>query len=118
MNEHFPDTLKAIDKIKKSFVPHFQRMKKNNPEQFNLVANKNRDTRSPSKMASNALSVLLQRLESYLFIDKILKECIRLKYPCATKHDSLLYPKSYKDRVQKVMKKILDQYLGEGNYSI
>lgn len=117
MNEHFPDILKAIDKIKKSFVPHFQRMKKNNPEQFNSIAHKNGETRSPSKMASNALSVLLQRLESYLFIDKILKECIR-KYPCATKHDALIYPKSYKNKIDKIMKKILDQYLGEGNYSI
>jgi len=118
MKEHFPEILSAIDKIKKSFVPHFQRMKKDNPEQFYALANRNGERRTPSKMASNALSILLQRLEAYLFIDKILKECIRRGIPCAPKHDSLLYPKSFKPRVERVMIKILDQYLGEGNYSI
>ena len=69
-------------------------------------------------MASVALSVMLQRLESYLFMDKILKECIRCNIPCAPKLDTMIYPKSFEPRVKRIKTNVLDKYLGEGNYSI
>ena len=118
MQEYFPDILYTIDKLKKSFIPHFKKMKKENPEQYNRLALKDGKIRTISKMASNALSILLQRLESYLFIDQILKKCYKSNIPCAPKHDALLYPRSYKTRVENIMKKELDKYLGVGNYSI
>jgi len=93
-------------------------MKKDEPKRYKKVALKNGKIRSINNMASVAFSEMLQRIESYLFLDKILKECIRCNIPCAPKHDSLLYPKSYEPRVKRVMRKVLDKYLGEGNYEI
>lgn len=38
----------------------------------------------------NEFSIMLQRIESELFIDKVLKRLKKLKYFCLTKHDSLI----------------------------
>ena len=52
----------------------------------------------------NQFSIMLQRIESDLFIDNILKRVKRLKYFCLTKHDSLIIKRSDYEAILAIVK--------------
>jgi hypothetical protein len=61
----------------------------------------------------NQFAIALQKKESEIFIGKILPELFRQGFKVLTKHDSVLCKRSDKDRVEAVMRLILDEDLGE-----
>ena len=52
----------------------------------------------------NQFSIMLQRIESDLFIDKILKRLKKLKFFCLTKHDSLIIKRSDYEAILAIVK--------------
>lgn len=52
----------------------------------------------------NQFSIMLQQIESDLFIDKILKRLKKLKYFCLTKHDSLIIRRSDYEAIISIVK--------------
>jgi hypothetical protein len=52
----------------------------------------------------NQFSIMLQQIESDLFIDKILKRVKKLKYFCLTKHDSLIIRRSDYEAILSIVK--------------
>jgi hypothetical protein len=52
----------------------------------------------------NQFSIMLQRIESDLFIDNILKRVKKLKYFCLTKHDSLIIKRSDYEAILNIVK--------------
>jgi hypothetical protein len=52
----------------------------------------------------NQFSIMLQRIESDLFIDNILKRVKKLKYFCLTKHDSLIVKRSDYEAILNIVK--------------
>ena len=52
----------------------------------------------------NQFSIMLQRIESDLFIDNILKRVKKLKYFCLTKHDSLIIKRSDYEAILAIVK--------------
>lgn len=122
METHFPEVMKFINDSKKIFIPFYERFQDEDGSNYKKLANKfirgKLEKRTPEKMASVAFAVLLQRIEAYIFIDKILPDLAKRNIPCLTKHDSILVPESYAERTKKIMTKYLDIYLGSGNYKI
>jgi hypothetical protein len=55
----------------------------------------------------NEFSIMLQRIESELFIDKVLKRLKKLKYFCLTKHDSLIIKRS---DYEAIMDNVKDEF--------
>lgn len=52
----------------------------------------------------NEFSIMLQRIESELFIDKVLKRLKKLKYFCLTKHDSLIIKRGDYEAIMDIVK--------------
>ncbi len=52
----------------------------------------------------NQFSIMLQQIESDLFIDRILKRVKKLKYFCLTKHDSLIIRRSDYEAILSIVK--------------
>jgi hypothetical protein len=52
----------------------------------------------------NEFSIMLQRIESELFIDKVLKRIKKLKYFCLTKHDSLIIKRGDYESIMDIVK--------------
>lgn len=64
------------------------------------------------KHTSKEFSIYLQKRESEIFIDRILMTLLKMGCSVLSKHDSIVFPISIKDTVEKVMREILDEELG------
>ena len=67
---------------------------------------------------SNQFSILLQLVESSLFIDGIYAECLSRGIIVFSKHDSILFRPSDYDTIRKIMLGYLNRFFGRGNYQI
>lgn len=65
-----------------------------------------------------AFPVMLQRIESHIFIDNILKELLYRGLPVLTKHDSVLCKQCDINKVRRIVSEHLDIWLGQGCYEI
>ncbi len=65
------------------------------------------------RFKENSMAILLQMMESKIFIDVIKKELDARGYDTATKHDSVLCPLSQVPGVEAAIREILDRELGE-----
>jgi hypothetical protein len=66
---------------------------------------KSRDYKDAPKM--------LQRVESYLFLEKIAKPLLKEGIPVLTIHDSIVVHEKYADKAMSLMKSILFEHIGE-----
>lgn len=82
-----------------------KKLKKNFPNLVNVI-----DTYK-KKNGDNMFSVNLQKIESELFIDKILIPLLRKGFHVFTKHDSILFPRSEKSEIMEIVREILDNEL-------
>lgn len=129
MKYHFSDIVTQTDALKNEMVPHFRNLKSKNLKEYEGIAKKWRRgkfvVRSIQKMAEVSFPILLQRIEAYLFIDKIFVNMLNSGgsisgsgIPCATKHDSVLIPQGYEAKTETIIRKHLDQFIGAGEYRI
>lgn len=65
------------------------------------------------RFKDNGVAILLQLMESNIFIDKIKSELDKRGYDTATKHDSVLCPISQRVGVEATIREILDRELGQ-----
>jgi len=70
------------------------------------------------KYGSNQFSILLQTLESHVFIDGIYAECLERDIVCYTKHDSVLFKMSDYPKIMHITLKHLNAFFGKGNYKL
>lgn len=69
-------------------------------------------------MGNAALAVFLQRIESVVFIDRILIDLLRRGYRVLSKHDSILAKRSEVEAVHRIVTEHLDAVLGRGAYQL
>ena len=65
-----------------------------------------------------AFPVLLQNIESSLFVDTILTELLNKNIKALSKHDSILCKESDVQKVKLVIQRVLDGLLGENTYKL
>lgn len=70
------------------------------------------------KVGNASFAVLLQNIESIIFIDGILKKLLAKGFKVFSKHDSILCKQSDLDEVLQIMTEELDYYLEKGNYKL
>lgn len=119
LDEVFPSVLRIIDHIKKSAVEELKRRRKEDSRLYNHIYYKSKKGRveTPNEVGNSLFAVMLQRIESVIVIDGILRKVMR-RYWAASKHDSILCVVSQFEKVLKVMRKELDSVLGVGNYRL
>lgn len=91
------NSCKKVENVFKSMFPTIHRYiltfkRKNNYKQF---------------------SIILQNMESGLFIQTILKKCFYNQLKCFSKHDSILCRESISKEVETIIKEYLDKYFGD-----
>ncbi len=89
----------------------FQEFLKLFPAEGNLLLLLKCGTYKDTTAYKNA-PMLLQRMESHLFLDVIAKKLTKLKIPVITIHDSITVPEQYKAVARKVMEDVLQQHIG------
>lgn len=67
---------------------------------------------------NNQLAIMLQEIESAIFIDVILAQLLESGYRVFSKHDSILCKESDLDAVSKLVRAKLDNILGAGGYRL
>lgn len=70
------------------------------------------------KHSYELFSVSIHKIESSIFIKRILKELHDDNILCLSKHDCILYKKCDMEIVQEVMHRHLSDYFGDGNYNL
>lgn len=113
----FPNVVGIVDHVKKSAVQRLKQQQKADPRTYAHLYTKDGKVQTPDKVGNAAFAVMLQRVESKVFVDGILRKCMR-RYWTASKHDSILCCQSDFNRVLRVITAELDKYLGPGNYRL
>jgi hypothetical protein len=111
--ESYPNVMNIIKEIKKHFVRIYKETK--DEDLLNLLKNKKK---SRHRGGMDYLSILLQRIESNIFIDHVYENLVIAGLPTLTKHDSVICKESDLENVERVMRSTLDGILGEGKYSL
>lgn len=99
---HNPSDSKRSARIKKPYQ-HFVELFPAQGNVLNLI--KSKDYKDAPR--------LLQRIESYLFLEKIAKPLIQQGIPVLTIHDSIVIPESDVPVALKLMKNVLTKHIGE-----
>lgn len=114
----FPALVHWIETWKKEKIEVCKREREANPGRWKKEHFKDGRVQSPYEAGNNAFSIMLQRDESFLFIDKILQKLQKKGLWCASKHDSILTTQSDYKRVLKLMCDQLDNAFESGNYHL
>jgi len=114
--KEFPVLLGLVDGFKKYLYDnHFKDAYKAGKEAFK----KKYGARArPSKVASNFFPILLQSIESEIFVDGILKKLLKQGFRVLSKHDSILCKGSDLPLVKSKIQDYLDSVFGVGNYQL
>lgn len=100
----FPHVAKWIKEFKRACVRDFEKS--------------GMSAAAARKKGNAALAVMLQSIESYIFIDVILKKLIESELRVFSKHDSILCKKSDVSRVLNIIKSELDEIFGIDEYKL
>lgn len=97
-SNHFPSILAVIDGFKRSRMKYLGKGR--------------------SKEGSASFAVMLQRIESSIFIDVILERCYKKGLKVLSKHDSILCRRSDKHVVTAIICRVLNELFGRNTYSL
>lgn len=116
----FPELTQLLKVIKKEFVILFEDHGKNgNYTELDKYTRSNRKGEKTAKTAGlDYLPILLQEIESNIFIETILVELYKLGFVVLPKHDAILCSESDLANVTQIMKEKLNEVLGTGNYKL
>jgi len=104
LRKHFPSIIGLIDEFKKNCIVRYKK------EGFSPT-----DARDKGNAS---FAIMLQRIESRVFIDKILAACFKRKLKVLSKHDSILCRQSDRHIVTKLICRVLNQLFGKWTYSL
>ena len=102
--EHYPSLVLFMNEFKKAMIGFYE--------------GDGIDQGEARKQGNASLAVMLQAIESRIFIDGILTKLLRAGYRVFTKHDSVLCRESDSKAVEAIVRSELDAYLGAGNYRL
>ena len=104
LKKYFPNIIKFIAEFKKSMIAKYK---------------SDGLPRGDANHKGNAsFAVLLQNIESVIFIDIILRDLVNLGIDALTKHDSVLCKESDLGRVEMRIRFFLDNIFGKGTYNM
>jgi len=106
LQKYLPSIVAVIDGFKKSRVKE-------------LASSEYREVRDTAKDRGNAsFAIMLQQVESVVFVDKILAECHLRRLKVLSKHDSIICRQSDKRLVTGIICRIMNQIFGKATYSL
>ncbi len=105
IKRHFPSIVGIIDGYKKLQVEKLESCK--------LLSDQEARDRGNASFA-----ILLQQVESLIFIDEILSKCHRKGIKALSKHDSIVCRQSDKHKVTKIVCKVLNSLFGRYTYAM
>ncbi|MCB9310394.1 MAG: hypothetical protein H6567_10085 [Lewinellaceae bacterium] len=106
----YPIILEIIDKIKEKFIDI--EYKKANVMGYDEYKKKYK--KSPVRIGSSKFSITLQKIESIIFIDNLLKYLEENGIKVVPCHDAIMVPISQKDQAIALMESVLVKYLPYG----
>lgn len=104
LRKHFPSIIGLIDEFKKRCIVRYK--------------SEGMQQAEARDKGNAAFAILLQRIESRVFIDKILAACYKRKLKVLSKHDSILCRQSDRHIVTKLICRVLNQLFGKWTYSL
>lgn len=112
--EVFPNVIAFIREFKKLMEQRFEEeeIEEDLLEYFNCFSAK----KNAFKLGNDFLPIQLQRIESAIFIDIVLKRLYEEGYCVLSKHDSFLVPESQKDAVYDIVYEELTNVLGKDSF--
>lgn len=115
LSKLFPNVVRLVDEYKKESVKALELLRKEDKNLYGHLYGK----LTPHKAGNNSFSILLQKVESKIFIDDVLRR-LQSKQGIwsASKHDSILYLESDHKTVLKHIKRRLNHWFGAGNYRL
>jgi hypothetical protein len=106
----YPIVLEIIDKIKERFIStEYEKEKEVGYDEY-----KKKYKKSPVRIGSAKFSITLQKIESIIFIDNLLKYLEENGIKVVPCHDAIMVPISQKDQAIALMESVLVKYLPYG----
>jgi len=106
LQKHLPSIIAVIDGFKKARVSELS------SGEFRVSSQEARDKGNAS------FAVMLQQVESVVFVDKILAECHNRSLKVLSKHDSIICRQCDKRHVTGIICRIMNQLFGKATYSL
>ena len=83
-----------------------------------IVCSPSKGERSTRKEGNASFAILLQQVESLIFIDEILARCHKAGIKALSKHDSIVCRQCDKHKVTKIVCKVLNNLFGRYTYAL
>lgn len=115
LKENYPSLMQFIGDFKKSFTGHFKELIGQTKGDWWETCKDEEEAREKGKAS---LAVMLQRIESRIFIDVILFKLLGLGYKVLSKHDSILCKKSQVQAVKSFIELELNAIFGKDGYKL
>ncbi len=111
----FPELSALLDGFKRfmknKFDEHFDQGLQ--PDLKDFIYSKNKGKKSSYDAGNDYLVLVLQRIESHIFIENILKTLQSYGYDVIPRHDSILCKKSEQEAVKKIIEKEMSKIIND-----
>jgi hypothetical protein len=104
LKAHYPELVKWMNEFKKASIRFYEE--------------EGMSKKDARQKGNASLSVMLQQIESRVFIDNILTKLLRGGFRVFTKHDSILCKESDKEAVEAIVRHELNKLFGNGGYQL
>lgn len=120
---YYPTLIQLMNEFKKLQIKKYEELAQADNREFTRLKEirglKDLDDKQAANKLGNAqLAVMLQSLESSLFIDTILNKLLEKGFKVLSKHDSILCKESDLNAVHATVKAELDGFFGIGGYKL
>ena len=129
LQKYLPSIVSVIDGFKKARIAQLanEELRINNetlcpadiqPKADRLLKRENKASAHARDKGNASFAVMLQQVESVVFVDKILSECHLRRLKVLSKHDSIICRQSDKRLVTGIICRIMNQIFGKATYSL
>lgn len=118
LKKHYHSLVSFIDDFKKHQIKYYKNIQKTDFEKYKGLPETSNGKKSPTNVGNASFAVLLQRIESHIFIDHILSYLLSKGIPVLSKHDSILCRESDLYLVKDVIDKFLNKIIGFQKYKL
>ena len=124
LQKHLPSIVAVIDGFKKARIAQLanEELRINNktlcPADISLERESKATAQEARDRGNASFAIMLQQVESVVFVDKILAECHLRRLKVLSKHDSIICRQSDKRLVTGIICRIMNQIFGKATYSL
>lgn len=120
---YYPTLIQLMNEFKKLWIKKYESLAETDKKEFTRLKEIRGlsdldDKKAATKLGNAQLAVMLQRIESSLFIDTILNKLLDKDFKVLSKHDSILCKESDLNAVHALIKAELDDFFGIGGYKL